>query len=104
MKKKISKEKSFQYKLKSRYGITPTQYFNMLLRQKGCCAICGKGADEEKRHFAVDHNHKSGFIRGILCNYCNSRLMRYLRDNKRRADGLVSYLTKALRDDYGWKN
>lgn len=104
MKRKISKAKSFQYRLKARYGITPTDYLTLLHSQNNKCAICGKDYRDEKRRLAVDHSHKTKFIRGLLCTYCNSRLMRYLRDNKKRAEGLVKYLTEALRNDHDWQN
>ena len=61
--------------LKSRFGITEEQYQEILDRQGGGCALCGKTAEEEGRHLAVDHSHKSGEIRGILCAYHNHRVV-----------------------------
>ena len=99
---KVSKEKKFQYNLKYKFGITPDEYYSILKSQHNKCAVCGKLQDKEKRHFACDHNHKTGCIRGLLCNYCNSRLLRYLRDDKNRAKGLVKYLQRAFQDDTQW--
>lgn len=90
--------------LKRKYGISLKKYNSMLKAQKYCCAICGKHQREEKRNFCVDHDHKmSGakVIRGLLCLYCNSRILKYLGDDRNRARGLVRYLQKWLRKNNG---
>lgn len=61
--------------LRRQYGITEKQYKELLEQQGGGCAICGKTPEEEGRNLAVDHNHKSGEIRGILCAYHNHRVV-----------------------------
>lgn len=96
-------QKTFANNLKYRYGITPEIYYEILKRQGNKCAICGKKQRDEKRRFAVDHNHQTGFIRGLLCNYCNSKLMMFLRDSKSKALGLVCYLNSALMNDEAWE-
>lgn len=86
--------------LQKKYGISLKQYNAMLRKQKYRCAICGKHQDDEVRNFAVDHVHnEAGFIRGLLCLYCNSRLMKFLRDNRKRARGLIKYLEKWLKQE-----
>ena len=80
--------------LKKKYGISIKQYNYMLKKQGYKCAICGKPQKDEKRNFAIDHCHKTGIIRGILCNFCNSRLLKHLGDDIPRAKGLVRYLQK----------
>ena len=52
--------------LKKKYRLTVEDYDSMVRAQKGRCAICL----EEGRLF-VDHNHKTGKVRGLLCNNCN---------------------------------
>lgn len=47
------------------------EYNNKFNQQAGCCAICGRHQSEFKRRLAVDHNHKTGKIRGLLCARCN---------------------------------
>lgn len=59
--------------LKYRYGITPEQYDQMCDTQKGLCAICGRPPRRGKR-LAVDHNHITNQVRGLLCGSCNMRL------------------------------
>ena len=78
--------------LKKKYGISLRQYNGMLKRQKGKCAICGKRQRDAPRNFSVDHDHRTGLIRGLLCIYCNSKLLKHLGDDIPRAKGLVRYL------------
>ena len=56
--------------LKRNFGITLEQYDEMLENQNGVCAICG-GINFDGRRLAVDHNHKTGKIRDLLCMNCN---------------------------------
>ena len=53
------------------YGITYKQYQTMLRTQKNCCAICKQ---EAAKTLAVDHCHKTGKVRGLLCSLCNTAL------------------------------
>ncbi len=80
--------------LQKKYGITLKQWNALLKKQKGKCAICGKLQSESKSTFHVDHSHKTGKIRGVLCGYCNRRLMCYIHDNPIRAIGLARYLMR----------
>ncbi len=89
--------------LKNNYGISIEQFDEMLKLQNGTCAICGKKAEKEKRKLCVDHNHKTGHIRGLLCNFCNSKLLKYIKDRKFLVIKMVSYLQKALVEDKEWK-
>lgn len=57
--------------LKYTYNITLSQYDKMYESQKGVCAIC-KGINLDGRRLAVDHNHKTGKVRGLLCLKCNA--------------------------------
>jgi formate dehydrogenase maturation protein FdhE len=50
------------------YGMLPGEYEQRLAEQNGVCAICG---DTPKKSLGVDHNHKTGAIRGLLCDRCN---------------------------------
>jgi hypothetical protein len=67
------------YDLMRTYGLTPQQYEDILASQGGGCAICGKTAEEEGRNLAVDHDHKTGEIYGILCGMCNKILVGHIR-------------------------
>ena len=61
---------SLKYRLK-KLGLTVDEYADILIGQKGCCAICGISDTEYKQGFDLDHNHKTGKVRGLLCNQCN---------------------------------
>lgn len=60
-----------------RYGITPEQYNAMLLAQNSCCAICGRHQSQFKRRLAIDHDHVTQELRGLLCHGCNWSLGKY---------------------------
>ena len=64
------------YHLKKTYGITIEDYDAILQAQGGKCAICKGGTS--KNFFAVDHNHKNGKVRGLLCARCNTGLARFM--------------------------
>lgn len=59
-------------RLRKEYGISEREYDAILEEQGGGCAICGKAPG--KRAHAVDHCHKDGHVRGILCWTCNATL------------------------------
>lgn len=61
------------WRLMRYYGITPEQYAELLEKQGGKCAICLKEAVHFTRKLAVDHDHKTGEIFGLLCMHCNHR-------------------------------
>lgn len=71
-----------EYHLKRYYGITQEMYDQLLERQGGTCAICLKTPDENGQALAVDHDHKSREIRGLLCRYCNHRVVGRNRDGE----------------------
>ena len=60
------------YVLRKKYGINSDDYDRILRDQHGGCAICGKLPD--KRSLAVDHDHKTLAMRGLLCPRCNQGL------------------------------
>lgn len=55
------------------YGIEEKKYETMLAEQGGACAVCLR-LFTDAREPCVDHDHKSGRIRGLLCRKCNSLL------------------------------
>jgi hypothetical protein len=65
----------------------------MLLNQNNKCAICGRDKSEFKKRFAVDHNHKTGEIRGLLCVNCNHGLGTF-KDNTIFLNNAIKYLNK----------
>jgi hypothetical protein len=63
------KELSMSYMYRS-YGLKKEDYANLMESQDYKCKLCGKELALEKKP-CVDHNHKTGFVRGILCSKCN---------------------------------
>lgn len=72
------------------YGITGDDYDSMLKRQGGKCAICR--ARPISKRFAVDHDHKTGEPRGLLCSRCNHDLLGNAWDSLAIATALWHYL------------
>ena len=60
------------HQLRSDFKISYDDYVSMQAHQNGVCAICGRGPIV--RRLAVDHCHKTGRIRGLLCGRCNGPL------------------------------
>lgn len=58
-------------KLKRRFGLTLTDFERLLKVQGSKCAICGATYSYGGQRLAVDHDHKTGEIRGLLCKACN---------------------------------
>jgi len=77
--------------LKCDHGITLEMYNQMLSHQDNRCAICGIQADAIKTALAVDHNHTTGQIRGLLCMKCN-RGIGYLKDSIETLEKAKLYL------------
>lgn len=79
--------------LKSAYGLTMEQFEIMVKKQSGVCAICEKPCVVHGR-LSVDHNHKTGNVRGLLCKSCNAGLGHFYDDPalfRKAADYLESY-------------
>lgn len=57
-------------------------YDRLVSLQSGRCDICGITTEENNKAFAVDHCHKSGKIRGALCNNCNTGIGNFLDDEE----------------------
>lgn len=55
-----------------RYGLSITDYNDMLEKQSGRCAICGTYPTGRTKHLSVDHSHPTGKVRGLLCHRCNA--------------------------------
>lgn len=71
------------------YDITPQEYDKLLASQDHGCAICGYKAPY---NLQVDHCHKTGLVRGLLCKTCNKRLLPAARDNVDRLTAAINYL------------
>lgn len=80
--------------LKWVYGISGEDYQTLLQKQNGLCAICKKvpmPRGNRSRHFCVDHDHKTGKIRGLLCDPCNIALA-HLKEDPEIFRSAIAYI------------
>jgi len=82
-------------RLKRKYGITVEEYDAMFVAQGGRCAACDSTDSGDPRFdtFAVDHDHETGKVRGLLCAGCN-RALGLVKDNVDTLMSLAAYLLK----------
>ena len=73
------------------YGLAPGDYARLLEAQGGSCAISGCRATGKSKRLAVDHDHASGEVRGLLCSSHN-RLIGLHRDNADSFRSIAAYL------------
>lgn len=79
------------------YGISLAQYDELLSKQGNLCAVCLREASSFTTNLCVDHDHKTGEIRGLLCNYCNRRLIGRHRDPE-----LLIRMSRYVGQGSGW--
>lgn len=79
------------YHLQKNFGITLEQFNEMFNSQEGKCRICNKHQSELRITLAVDHNHQTGKIRGLLCDGCN-RGIGFLKESKEILENAIKYL------------
>lgn len=93
-KKGYNPEEERDRKLRSTYGITHDEYLQQLEAQDNKCAIC-QSTEAGGRHntFAVDHDHATGAVRGLLCSNCNLGIG-YLQDDVTRLAAAITYLNE----------
>jgi hypothetical protein len=81
------------YHLKYKYGLTRAEWSRIKKGQNHRCLICRK-----KTHLVVDHDHKTGLIRGLLCKKCNL-MLGMAKDNPITLRAGAGYLEEAQRCD-----
>lgn len=74
---------------RTHWDITRVEYDEILSAQGGGCAVCGVQRSQDGRRLAVDHDHATGLIRGVLCVVCN-RILGALED--RGVERFLGYL------------
>lgn len=77
---------------KRRYGIEPEDYDKLLNEQKNACAICNT-SDWKGNGPHIDHDHKTGKTRGLLCHSCNTALGSF-KDNIEILMSAIDYIKK----------
>ena len=82
-----------KHQLKIKYGITLEDFITLLIEQDGRCAICKSRDRGPEISWAVDHDHKTGKVRGLLCSGCNHGVGNF-KDNPDLLIAAANYLTK----------
>lgn len=80
---------AWKKKLADEFGMAPEDYWEMFDRQGGLCAICRNQPDW--RRLAVDHDHVTGAVRGLLCSQCNTGLG-FFKDDPELVQVALCYL------------
>jgi hypothetical protein len=85
-------------RLEQVFNISLEDYNNRRIAQGNMCAICGREESAmtisgKKQNLAVDHCHKTGKIRGLLCLNCNTALGQF-QDNKVFLKNALKYIIK----------
>lgn len=73
------------YELRRAFGLSLSEYSAIVVKQNGVCAICMEPENRfykggparqtpKKLPLAVDHDHNTGHVRGLLCADCNQAL------------------------------
>jgi hypothetical protein len=78
-----------------KYRLSVAEHRNLLVQQNGVCAICR----ESGRDLVVDHDHKTGRVRSLLCGHCNSAIG-FLRESPLLARAAATYLEQQLTKEF----
>lgn len=79
-------------RLRRSYGIHPEEFYHMLVAQQGKCAICKQLFGDEKQNSPhIDHDHTTQWVRGILCQTCNTSLGGF-KDSIENLESAIDYL------------
>lgn len=79
--------------LRKTFGLSIEQYNSILEIQEWKCPICNVPYENSPKSFAVDHDHASGKVRGILCGLCNPGIG-YFKDNPSHLRMAAKYLER----------
>ena len=75
-------------------GVCNTEYHKMLAQQHGKCCICASTLNSSRyTKFAVDHDHRTGKVRGLLCTACNTAIG-LMKDSPLRMEQAAQYLRR----------
>ncbi|QBI99508.1 endonuclease VII [Mycobacterium phage Ringer] len=85
------KDAAWEKHLLELYGITADEYWQIYEAQGGRCYICRKGRGLRKK-LAVDHDHRTGHVRGLLDTPCNRNVLGHLGDDPEALQRGIDYL------------
>lgn len=80
---------SHEGRVTNTYGLAPGEYQALMDYQGGACAICRQ---TRRYRLDVDHDHKTGLVRGLTCRLCNRRILPGAKDNPETLRNAANYL------------
>jgi hypothetical protein len=89
---KQKKETARWKRIEKVYGLTRSQYNEL---DDGSCPVCLRNWSDSVRP-VIDHDHHTGFVRGLLCRYCNHRVVGRNRDAS-KLQRVVDYLLRSVK-------
>lgn len=87
-------QRNIERKLRKLYGIGIAEKEAMRLAQNNKCAVCSREFTS-LASAKVDHDHKTGKVRALLCHYCNT-LVGFMREDVEALQNAIAYLTEHL--------
>lgn len=91
--RKQQKARNHERTVVNTYGLSYGEYERLYVEQGGVCFICRRATGATKR-LAVDHDHDTGLVRGLLCGPCN-KMVGYFRNSPEAFRRAADYLERA---------
>ena len=88
--RKQNKKRKFEWSIKKRFNLTLEEYEKMVLQQNGLCKICNE-KDNKKTRLSIDHCHKKGNVRALLCTRCNLTLG-HVEEKVHILENMINYI------------
>lgn len=88
----VVEQKRWQW-VQKQYGLTKAAFTAMWEASGGCCTICSTPLRITHAGYAIDHNHTTGEVRGLLCSTCNAGLGQF-KDSPSRLRAAAAYLER----------
>ena len=91
------------YELDKKYDLSPSDYDDLIVHQRGACAVCGTTG----KALEVDHDHEigpgkkprnRGAVRGLVCRSCNALVARYEKGFTPKKDWLIEPIRRYVND------
>jgi len=87
-------ERAWEAHIRARYGMSKERYERLLWEQGYACAICGRPEADLTVRMAIDHDHDTGKVRGILCHMCNTAIGKF-KDSPELLEKAAAYIRAA---------
>jgi hypothetical protein len=89
--RKCRKVDAVRHYAKKLYGISLRDYEQMLRDQRGVCAVCHQTNADPTKSLSIDHDHRTGRVRALLCQPCNMAIG-LMKDSADRLRAAAAYL------------